>query len=143
MFLTTIDISSAFWQIRVDKESRRYTTFTAPNGQRWQFKRCPFGLSTSPSQSVLILTNLFSDRSRFTNLNCYMDDIIIASNSSNSHLQQLELTFQTLKNANIACNPRKTEIGFPEIDYLGFRISRNSLKSSEKKDSNHKPNYGT
>jgi len=49
MFLTTIDISSAFWQIRVDKESRKYTLFTALNGQRWQFKRCLFGLSTSPS----------------------------------------------------------------------------------------------
>jgi len=69
------------------------------------------------------MTNLFSDHWRFNNLACYMDDLIIASNSWNSHLQQLELTLQTLQNANIACNPRKTEIGFPEIDYLGFRVS--------------------
>jgi len=38
VFLTTIDISSAFWQIRVDKESRKYTSFTGPDGRRWQFK---------------------------------------------------------------------------------------------------------
>jgi len=62
-----------------------------------------------------------------------MDDLIIASNSWNSHLQQLVLTLQTLQDANIACNPRKTEIGFPEIDYLGFRVSRNSLRFSEKR----------
>jgi len=62
-----------------------------------------------------------------------MDDLIIASNSWNSHLQQLELTLQTLQDANMACNPRKTEIGFPEIDYLGFRVNRNSLKLSEKR----------
>jgi len=133
VFLTTIDISSAFWQSRVDRDSRKYTSFTGPDGGRWQFKRCPFGLSTSPSQLVLILTYLFSDRSRFNNLACYMDDLIIASHSWNSHLQQLELTSQTLQDANIACNPRKTEIGFTEIDYLGFRVSRNSLRLSEKR----------
>jgi len=133
MFLTTINISSAFWQIRVDNESRKYASFTGPDGRRWQFKRCPFGLSTSPNQLVLILTSLFSDRSRFNNLSFYMDDIIIASNSWNSHLQQLELTLQTLQKANITCNPRKKEIGFPGIDYLGFRVSRNSLRLSEKR----------
>jgi len=62
-----------------------------------------------------------------------MDDLIIASNSWNSHLQQLELTLKTLQEANIACNPRKTEIGCPEIDYLGFRVSRNSLRLIEKR----------
>jgi len=62
-----------------------------------------------------------------------MDDLIIDSNSWNSHLQHLELTLKTLQDVNIACNPRKTEISFPEIDYLGFRVSRNSMRLSEKR----------
>jgi len=62
-----------------------------------------------------------------------MDDIIIANNSWNSHLQQLELTLQTLQDANIACNPRKTEIAYPEIDYLGYKISANSLRVNDKR----------
>jgi len=37
-FLTTIDISSAFWQIRVDRDSRKYTSFTGLDGRIWQFK---------------------------------------------------------------------------------------------------------
>jgi len=52
VFLTTIDISSAFWQICVDRDSRKCTSFTGPDGRRWQFKRCPFGLTTSPSIST-------------------------------------------------------------------------------------------
>jgi len=79
------------------------------------------------------LTNLFSDSSRFNNLACYINDLIIASNFWNLHLQQLELTLKTLQDANIACNPCKTEIGFPEIAYLGFRVSRNSLRLNEKR----------
>jgi len=38
VFLTTIDISSPFWQIRVDRKSRKYTSFTGPDGRRCQFK---------------------------------------------------------------------------------------------------------
>jgi len=40
VFQTTIDISSAFWQMRVDEESRKYTSFTNFDGRKWQFKRC-------------------------------------------------------------------------------------------------------
>jgi len=81
IFLTCIDINSAFWQLTLDKDSRKYTSFTSPDGRRFQFKRCPFGLNTSPSQLLLILSNLFCDKSRFHSLYCYMDDIIIANNS--------------------------------------------------------------
>ena len=62
-----------------------------------------------------------------------MDDILIFSNNWNSHLQQLQLALQTLQESNLSCNPRKTEIGFPEMEYLGYRVSADSLRISEKR----------
>ena len=59
IYLTCIDINSAFWQLSLDKDSRKYTSFTSPDGRRFQFKRCPFGLSTSPSQLVLRFLRLW------------------------------------------------------------------------------------
>ena len=50
-----------------------------------------------------------------------------------SHVQQLELTLQTLQDANLSCSPRKTEIGFPEINYLGYRISGDSVRINKKR----------
>ena len=132
-FLTTIDISSAFFQVKISEDSRKYTAFSDPTGIQWQFKRSPFGLATSPSQLVQIISTLFSDRTRFHSLRSYVDDLIIYTSSWKSHLEQLKLTLQTLENANISCNPRKTEIGYSEINYLGYRVSANSLRISEKR----------
>ena len=47
-FLSSLDITSAFWQLGIAKESRDYTSFTGPDGRRWRYKRCPMGLSNSP-----------------------------------------------------------------------------------------------
>jgi len=66
-------------------------------------------------------------------LACYVDDILIYSNDWNAHLQQLELAFQTLKENNILCSPTKTEIGFAEVEYLGHRLSAETVRISEKR----------
>jgi len=90
------------------------------------------GLSNSPSQLNLIISNIFCDKSRFHSLACYVDDILIYSNDWNAHLQQLELALQTLKENNISCSPMKTEIGFAEVEYLGHRLSAETVRISEK-----------
>ena len=70
-----MDIFSAFYNIPLSEESRDLTTFTAPNGLRFRYRRCPFRLNNSGSQFHLILGNLFSDKSRFHSLACYADDL--------------------------------------------------------------------
>jgi len=63
----------------------------------------------------------------------YVDDLAIASNDWKSHLQQLDLTLRTLQEANISCNPRKIDIGASEIEYLGYRLSGDSVHMSRKR----------
>jgi len=77
------------------KGQRDLTTFTGPDGRRWRYARCPFGLNNSRSQLNLILSNLFSDKTRFHSLCCYVDDLCIYSNDWKSHVQQLELAMRT------------------------------------------------
>ena len=54
-------------------------------------------MSNSPSALNLLLSNIFSDKSRFHSLACYLDDILIYSNDWNEHIRQLELAVNTLK----------------------------------------------
>jgi len=117
----------------LSEESRDLTTFTAPDGRRYRYRRCPFGLNNSPSQLNLILGNLFNDKSRFHSLACYADDLTIYSCNWKSHLQQLELTLRTLQAVRLSCNPRKTEIGASEIEYLGYMVSGDSVRMSKKR----------
>ena len=45
-----MDIFSAFYNIPLIEESRALTTFTAPDGRRYRYRRCPFGLNNSGSR---------------------------------------------------------------------------------------------
>ena len=132
-YLSCVDIRAAFYQLGLMEESRDLTTFTGPDGRRWRYKRCPFGLNNSPSQLNLHLSNIFSDKTLFDSLAYYVDDILIYSTDWESHLEQLELTLKTLSENEISCNPNKTEIGFLELEYLGHRISGDSVRISEKR----------
>jgi len=78
-FLTCIDILSAFYHVGLAEESRDLTSFTAPDGRRYRYTRALMGLSSSPSQLNLILSNIFSDKLRFHSLACYVADILIYS----------------------------------------------------------------
>ena len=70
------------------------------------------GLNNSPSALNLHLSNIFSDKSRFHSLACYVDDILLYTVQWDSHLQQLELALQTLEENQISCSPTKTDISF-------------------------------
>jgi len=107
--------------------------FTGPDGRRWRYTRAPVGMSNCPSALYLILSNIFSDKSRFHSLACYVDDILIYSNDWNDHIQQLELALKTLQENRISCSPTKTEIGFAEVEYLGHWLSAESVRISEKR----------
>lgn len=48
-YLSTIDLSKAFWQIPLDPESRKYTAFRVFGRGLFQFTRLPFGFVNSPA----------------------------------------------------------------------------------------------
>jgi len=102
-------------------------SFTGPDGRRWRYTRAPMDMANSPSDFNLLISNIFSDKSRFHSLACYVNDILIYRNDSNDHIRQLELALNTLQENRISCSPTKTEIGFAEVEYLGHRLSAESL----------------
>ena len=132
-WLSVIDIRAAFWQLTIHEQSRDLTSFTSPEGLRYRFKRCPFGLSTSPSQLILTLSTLFADKNRFHSIGIYMDDLILFSRTFSSHLEQLKVTLETLKSNSLSCNPKKTELCFDQVEYLGFRVSSEGIRINERR----------
>ena len=64
---------------------------------------------------------------------CYIDDIIVWSKSTEEHIQHLEKIFKRLREACLKVHPRKCVFGADIIDFLGHRISANSLQAQEEK----------
>ena len=62
------------------------------------------------------------------NVRAYIDDLLILSNSSwENHLNDLDKVFKRLKNAGLKVNAKKSFFGRPELEYLGFWITRKGI----------------
>jgi len=48
-YFTVLDASDGFWQVRLDEESSKLTTFVTPFG-RFRWLRMPFGISSAPEE---------------------------------------------------------------------------------------------
>lgn len=62
---------------------------------------------------------------------CYIDDIIIFSNSEEEHFSHVEENFQTLEKANIKLKLQKCEFFNDKIRYLGYVITPGKLHIDE------------
>ena len=130
-YISSCDLKSAFWSIPLTQASRPYTTFTSPDGLKFQYTVTPFGLSTSPAALQTVLLNVFS--SKRPHLKLYMDDICVATETWSEHLLAIEQMLQTLEKNCLTANGAKCQFGFDEMCFLGFLISANGIRVDPKR----------
>ena len=118
---------------KIGERSRPYTTFTAPqSGLRYNFRRLPFGLNSSPAALIRSLVKIFAGKLG-KNIYLYMDDMLLANETWQGHLSTIEDTLHTLEINEFTCNPSKCMFGMAKLDFLGFDISREGIKISRRK----------
>nr|XP_039271206.1 uncharacterized protein LOC120345729 [Styela clava] len=74
---TKLDANSGFYQIELDPESRKLTTFITPFG-RFMFRRLPYGISSAPELYQKRMNHILEG---FSNTTCHMDDIILSTDA--------------------------------------------------------------
>lgn len=120
-YLSSLDIKSAYYQIKLKPSSREYTAFTVPGRGLFQFKRLCFGLTNAPAcWQRLIDRVLGSDLEE--NIFVYLDDIIIISDTYEKHLEILDKVFSRLTEAGLTVNREKCKFFRSELKYLGYVI---------------------
>ena len=67
------------------------------------------------------------------NVVCYLDDILITDNNEVVHLQNLTAVFERLCNCGLRLKKSKCQFLESEVDYLGYRISSEGLRTSQSK----------
>ena len=64
----------------------------------------------------------------------YLDDVLVLTkNTWEDHLHKLDLVLDRIAKAGLKINAQKSSFGKPEIEYLGFWITRNGIKPMAKK----------
>ena len=132
-YVTTIDLSDAFFQIPLEKSSQKYTVFySEAHGKRYCFQRCPQGLKNSPLHLKLLMDKCFGNMAK--DVIHYADDIMLATNGGlQDHLNKLEQVLMRLKLHGVKIRPSKINIAKDTIDFLGVVWTKGRISIPEAK----------
>lgn len=128
---TKFDIIQAFHRIRMaTEEDEELSTFTCRFGT-YKYRVLPFGLSGGPSTYQQFMNDNFLDFEAF--VSCYIDDLIVFSNSVKEHKAHVRLVLERLRRMGIQVDILKTEFFTTEVRYLGLIITTNGVKMDPRK----------
>lgn len=127
-YVSSIDLSKAFWQIALDKDSCEKTAFVVPGRGLFEFTRMPFGLKNAPSELQRLADVLFGPEFD-DNAFCYLDDLILISEDLESHLNLLNRVYERLRDAGLTINLKKSEFCKSELKYLGYLVDSQGLRT--------------
>ncbi|KAJ0137729.1 Fatty acyl-CoA reductase wat [Fusarium oxysporum f. sp. albedinis] len=64
---------------------------------------------------------------------CYLDDILIFSDTDEEHTEHVHKVLKALQDANILVEPTKSHFYQSQVTYLGHKISHNEIKIDRQK----------
>lgn len=130
-YLSSIDLSKAFWQIQIAVEDRDKTAFYVPGRGTFRFQRTAFGLTNAPATQQRLVDLLF--REFDLKVFAYLDDIIIISEDFNSHVSLLQRVLDKLRQANLTVNLEKCRFFRSQLKYLGYVVDSFGLRTDQEK----------
>lgn len=126
MVVSTIDLTSAYWQIGIKPEHTKYIGFIYEN-ESYTFRRLPFGLSTSMASLIRCLNSVLQEDSRnFTAV--YVDDLLVFSENINEHFTHLERLFKRFQSEGVTVKLRKCQFLSERVKFLGHIISSKGIE---------------
>lgn len=130
-YFSIIDLSKAYWQIPLAKESRDYTSFRAGK-HLYRFKVMPFGLTGAPVTQTKLMNRVLGYDLE-PQVFVYLDDIVVTSKTLSEHLELLEKVAERLRKANLSISVEKSKFCRKRISYLGYILSEEGVSIDSSK----------
>ena len=126
---SVIDASHAYWNVRLDEESSRLTTFNTPFG-RYKFLRLPYGLKSSAEVFQKRMAQSFEN---VDGCDVIVDDILIWGKGDEEHDANLRQVLQRARQVNLKLNKSKSKLKLTEVPYIGHRLTQDGVKAGDDK----------
>ena len=118
-YFSVLDAKAGFWQIPLNDDSMKYTTFNSPFG-RYQFMRLPFGLNSSAEVFQRTMEQLFSGYP----CSIIVDDILVSGATVHEHDENLQKVLKRCEEVNLRLNKKKCKIRVQEVPYVGHKLTK-------------------
>ena len=129
-YATALDLVMGYYNIKLSDDASKLLTITTPFG-KYEYLRLPMGVSIAPDIFQDRICQLFED---LETVKAYMDDLLVVSRGTfEEHLQELEIVMERLAKAGLKCKIDKCLFCQPEIEYLGYIITKEGVKPQPKK----------
>ena len=115
-----LDASGGYWQMALDEESSKLTSFITPLG-RFCMTRVPFGIS---SASEIFQRKMEELLEGLKGVECYQDDIIVHGHTVTEHNALLQTVLQRIKESGLKLNKQNGLFNQTELEFLGHKIGR-------------------
>ncbi|KII60296.1 Transposon Ty3-I Gag-Pol polyprotein [Thelohanellus kitauei] len=126
-YFTTLDLRNDYWEIPLQECDKHKTAFNPALGLgKFEFNVLPFGMANAPASFKCLMNSVLID---LTYCQCYLDDIIVYSDSIESHLQHVNEVLKRLSENGLKLKVLKCAFACTQIKYLGFLISESQIEA--------------
>ena len=125
---STLDLSHAYNQLQLDKDSRKYLTINTHHGL-YRYTRLPFGVGSAPALFQKFMDLILQG---LEGVICYLD-ILVSGQTEAEHLDNLRKVFQRLQDHGVRIKRDKCTFLKPSVQYLGHRIDAQGLHATDDK----------
>ena len=118
---------SGYYHLELTPESQPKSAFVVggPKGGKWEFKRCPFGLTQAPAYFQALVNQVLEGINFAFG---YLDDILIFIPNMEQHLVHVRVLFERLRAADLKLTKHKCSFLNAHVQYLGHYISGQGLE---------------
>ena len=118
-----IDLMKGYHQIPVHEGDVRKTAVITPFGL-FIFPRTPFGLKNAGQDFQRLMDEILGDMPR---VYVYIDDILVASETKEQHLEDLDAVFKSLAANGLVLQRSKCLLGQSSLEFLGYHVDDNGI----------------
>ena len=117
-WVTSIDFKDAYFHIPIQEQSRKFLRFHV-QGQTYQFKALPFGLSTAPLEFTVVAKDI--------RIHQYLDDWLVRAKSHQVCLQHTRDLLKLCQVLGWIVNLEKSELEPKQVfDFVGYQFDLKS-----------------
>jgi hypothetical protein len=127
---STLDLTSGFWQMKLDEKSQLHTAFMIPGKGQFHWVTSPMGLLGCPASFQCLTEGVLRN---LLNVIIYIDNLLIHSDTHERHLQILEQVLEWLHQNHLKINLEKCIFSNKAVSCLGFALTPEGIKPGKNK----------